>query len=82
MTRGISRLIRAWNRFFANFDLEEMEASIDRNLTILSQFRNRDVNSLFDEDIPCIKNLFHDFLVSLQCTRDNRKSSFITKCII
>lgn len=66
--KGISRLIRAWNRFYANFDLEEMKACIDRNLTILSQFRSRDINSLSDQDTPYIKNLFDDFLVSLQRT--------------
>lgn len=74
MTRGISRLIRAWNRFYANFDLESMKGCIDRNLGALNNFRNRDINSLSEEDIPSIRNLFNDFLISLQRTRDNRKS--------
>ncbi len=74
MTRGISRLIRAWNRFYANFDLEAMSACVDRKLIILGQFRDRDINSLSEVDNPVIRNLFNDFLVSLQRTRDNRKS--------
>ena len=74
MTRGISRLIRAWNRFYANFDPQSMSAGIDKNLTDLNHFRNRDINSLSEEDIPCIRNLFNDFLGSLRRTRDNRKS--------
>jgi len=74
MTQGISRLVRAWNRFFANFDLESMTACVDRNLTALSNSRNRNINSLSEEDITRIKNLFNDFLISLQRMRDNRKS--------
>jgi len=74
MTRGISRLIRAWNRFYANFDLEAMSGCIDRNLAVLNQFRNRNINSLSEVDIPPIRNLFNDFLVSLRRVRDNRKS--------
>lgn len=74
MTRGISRLIRSWNRFYAKFDLEAMSACIVRNLAILDEFRERDINSLSDADTFAIRNLFNDFLISLQRKPDNRKS--------
>jgi len=74
MTRGISRLIRSWNRFYANFDLEAMSTCIVRNLAILNEFRSRDIGSLSEADTPAIKNLFNDFLISLQRKPDNRKS--------
>ena len=74
MARGISRLIRSWNRFYAKFDLEAMSACIVRNLAILDEFRERDINSLSEADTFAIKNLFNDFLVSLQRKPDNRKS--------
>jgi hypothetical protein len=74
MTGGISRLIRSWNRFFANFDLEAMSACIGRNLGILGEFRNRDISSLSEADTSAIKDLFNDFLVALQRKPDNRKS--------
>lgn len=74
MTRGISRLIRSWNRFFAKFDLEAMSACIFRNQAILNEFRNRDIASLSEADTSAVKDLFNDFLVSLQRKPDNRKS--------
>jgi hypothetical protein len=74
MTRGISRLIRSWNRFFANFDLETMSACIVRNQATLNEFRNRDIASLSETDTSAITNLFNDFLISLQRKSDNRKS--------
>jgi hypothetical protein len=74
MTNGISRLIRSWNRFYANFDLEATSACIARNLSILGDFRSRDTSSLAEADTPAMKNLFNDFLVSLQRKTDNIKS--------
>jgi len=74
MTRGISRLIRSWNRFYAKFDLDAMSVCISRYQSTLNQFRNRDISSLSETDNSNIRILFKDFLVSLQRKPDNRKS--------
>ncbi len=74
VTRGISRLIRSWNRFYANFGLEAMSACIVRNQATLNGFRNRHIASLSEADTSAIRDLFKDFLVSLQRKPDNRKS--------
>lgn len=74
MAQGIQRLIRAWNRFYANFDLNELSNCLNRNMTTLSNFRNRDISTLSDDDSETIRNLFIQFLDALKRTNDNRKS--------
>ncbi len=74
MALGIQRLIRSWNRFFANFDLDKLRNCLEKNMLVLSNFRNRNISTLSDDDSESIKNLFNQFLDALKRTRDNTKS--------
>ena len=74
MAQGVNRLIRSWNRFFANFDLNGLVNCIDRNLSVLDGYRARDIESLSDNDEDGIKDLFNEFLDALKRTSDNAKS--------
>lgn len=74
MAQGVNRLIRSWNRFFANFDLNGLANCIDRNLSILNRYRARDIESLSDGDENGIKNLFNQFLDALKRKSDSVKS--------
>ncbi len=74
MAQGIQRLIRAWNRFYANFDLEELSRCLNRNMTILTEFNNRNISTLADSDSDTIRNLFNQFLDALKRTLDNQRS--------
>jgi hypothetical protein len=74
MAEGVSILIRGWNYLFANFNLESLVDCIKNNLKTLNEFRNRKIDSLSDNDGDKIKNLFDDFLNSLQRIADKKKS--------
>ena len=74
MAEGIQRIIRGWNRFYANFDFDELVNCLDRNITILSHFRNRNIGTLSDDDSETIRNLFNQFLDALKRVSDNVKS--------
>lgn len=74
MAQGIQRLIRSWHRFYANFDFDELSNCLDRNMAILSEFTNRNISTLSDDDSETIRNLFNQFLDALKRTRDNSKS--------
>jgi hypothetical protein len=50
MAQGIQRLIRSWHRFYANFDFDELVNCLNRNMTTLSDFRNRNIGTLSDDD--------------------------------
>lgn len=75
MAKGISKLIRSWNRFYANFDFDRLVNCIDTNLPILDEFRNRSIESLSDDDSEKIKEVFNRFLNALKRISDNRKSA-------
>ncbi len=74
MAEGVSRLIRSWNRFFANFDLDELVKCIDENMKTLNRFRNRNISSFSNKNEEIIKDLFNQFLVSLRRTLDKVES--------
>ena len=75
MAKGISRLIRSWNRFYANFDLERLANCIDINLPPINEFRNRNINSLSSDDSEEIRQIFNQFLDALKRRSDNQKSA-------
>ena len=74
MARGVQRLIRAWNRFYANFDLDGVAGSIGRNLSLVNDLRARDIGSFACCDVAAVKALFNDFLGALERTNDHKKS--------
>jgi len=75
MAKGIERIIRGWNRFYANFDFYNLVSCIERNLRTLEEFRNRDISSLSEGDVPIIEDLFNLFLDALKRKIDGRKSA-------
>lgn len=74
MANGLSILVRGWNRFYANFDLDRLAKCVETNLQTIDSFRNRDIKSLSNADTDEIKSLFYQFLDALQRQSDNRKS--------
>jgi len=74
MAKGIERIIRGWNRFFANFDFDVLVNCIENNISTLEIFRNRDIKTLSEADTHIIEILFNLFLDALQRKPDSRKS--------
>jgi hypothetical protein len=75
MARGIERLIRGWNRFYAHFDFSKLADCINRDLDVLSQLRTRDIGSFTDSDESTVQTLFNDFLEALRRKDDNVASA-------
>jgi hypothetical protein len=78
MVVGISRIIRGWNRFYANFDHDDVAGCIKRNLGLLAEYRHRDISSLRKEEADVIKLLFREFTDALKRKSDKRKSPVST----
>jgi len=74
MAKGINRIVRGWNRFYANFDFDSLVKCIEINFAELNQFKNRDIETLSDDDTDVIKNLFIQFNEALKRTKDGAKS--------
>ena len=74
IAKGIERLIRCWNRFYANFNFEELVECIKRNFPVVNEFRDRNIDSLSDDDSQGIKYLFNQFLGALKRKIDGRMS--------
>ena len=74
IAKGIQRLIRCWNRFYANFNFEELVMCVERNKPVIEEFRGRDIKSLSDDDWKGIRNLFNQFLGALKRNIDGRMS--------
>ena len=74
MAQGVERLIRSWNRFFANFNFDELSECIDKNIKELSSFRKRNIMGLKEADCENIKKLFNEFLIALRRSSDDVKS--------
>lgn len=75
MAKGISRLIRVWNRFFANFDIDELIGCIDKNINTINKFRERNIASLLENDNEKIRALFNELLYVLRRIKDDAKSA-------
>lgn len=43
MARGVRRLIRSWNRFYANFSLSDLTLFLEENFKPLNTFKNRHI---------------------------------------
>lgn len=74
MARGIERLIRSWNRFFANFDIDALVKCLEANILTINKFKDRHINSLTDDDIESVNILFDHLLDPLKRMRDRVKS--------
>ena len=74
MATGIQRLIRSWNRFYANFSLSDLTRFLNDNLEPLSRFRNRHNFSLSEADDIQIRQLFQGLLQALKRETDGALS--------
>lgn len=75
MSMGIHRLIRSWNWLYSNFDINKLVECINVNLSALSGYRKRNINSLSDKDHERIIDTFEQFLEALKRKYDNQKSA-------
>lgn len=66
MTDGLAVLLLSWNQAFYGFggelDYNSLEKFLDRNLTIIESFRQRDISSLSHDDEKIIQIIFNDLL--------------------
>ena len=75
MAKGVERIIRGWNRFFANFDFDGLVNCIENSLENLKDFRNRDISNLSEADNDIIERMFNHFIEALKRKSDGRKSA-------
>lgn len=74
MARGVSVLIRGWNHFYANFDIDSLTRCIEGNLIALEDFSKRHINTLSDADDEAVRNIFNEFVDALRRVKDNKAS--------
>lgn len=74
MARGIQRLIRSWNRFYANFSFSDLTHFMDDNIEELSRYGDRHILSLSEANNDAISQLFQKLLQALKRERDGALS--------
>jgi len=74
MAEGIHELIKGWNRFYSDIDLQKLSTCIKKNQTTLTGLKGRHIISLSNKDIPIIEDLFRQFLSALARVKDDRES--------
>lgn len=75
MAKGISRLIRSWNYLYANFAFNNLVECIDKNLSVIEEFRKRNISSLSENDYEKITEIYDQFLDGLKRQKDGQKSA-------
>src|SRR5258708_1647776 len=69
MADGLGVLLLTWNQAFYRYgplSFEKLEQCIERNLSQLSQYRNKSILDLQAQDEPHVERLFGDFLGALK----------------
>ncbi len=74
MARGVQRLIRSWNRFYANFSLSDLTYFMVGNIEELSAYRDKQILDLSEADNDTISQLFQKLLRALKRERDGALS--------
>jgi hypothetical protein len=74
MARGVQRLIRSWNRFYANFNFSDLTHFMADNIEELNAYRDRHILALSEADNDAIYGLFHKLLQALKRERDGALS--------
>jgi hypothetical protein len=74
MAKGVQRLIRSWNRFYANFSLSDLTRFLDDNIGCLNTYKNRHIFDLSETDDTQIRQLFHGLLQALKREADGALS--------
>lgn len=74
MARGVQRLIRSWNRFYANFSLSDLTHFMDDNIEDLNTYKDKHILDLSDTDDDRICQLFQKLLQALKREADGALS--------
>jgi hypothetical protein len=74
MARGVQRLIRSWNRFYANFSLSDLTHFMDDNIEHLNVYKGKHILDLSEVDDDRICQLFQKLLHALKRETDGRLS--------
>lgn len=69
MAAGVEIIIRGWSPRFSGYDRQDVVSCIERNISVLSSFRDRHITSLEDDDSESVKGLFNEFLDALKIFR-------------
>jgi hypothetical protein len=70
MARGIQRLIRSWNRFYANFSLSDLTHFMGENIEDLNIYKDKHILDLSGADDDRICQLFQKLLRALKREAD------------
>jgi hypothetical protein len=76
MADGLGVLLLTWNQAFyryGSFDFDKLENTIANNLGKLEEFRKRSITTLSKADEPKIKEIFNEFMESLQIASGKMK---------
>jgi hypothetical protein len=74
MARGVQRLIRSWNRFYANFSFLDLTHFIGDNINELSAYKDKHILALSEADEDGISQLFQKLLQALKRESDGALS--------
>ena len=74
MARGVQRLIRSWNRFYANFSLSDLAHFMGDNIENLNTYKDKHILDLSDADDDRICQLFQKLLQALKREADGALS--------
>ena len=74
MAKGVQRLIRSWNRFYANFSLSDLTRFLQENIESLNTYKSRNILDLAESDDDIIRPLFQGLLQALKRERDGALS--------
>jgi len=75
MADGLGVLLLTWNQAFyrtQSFDFDELEMSLERHLEQLEKFRNREIDTFSESDVPAVERIFTDFLNATQLQSGSR----------
>jgi hypothetical protein len=74
MAGGVQRLIRSWNRFYANFNLSDLTHFMGDNIEHLNIYKSKHILDLSEADDNRIRQLFQKLLQALKREVDGRLS--------
>ena len=74
MAKGVQRLIRSWNRFYANFSLSDLTHFLQDNIESLNAYKSRHILDLAESDDDLIRQLFQGLLQALKREGDGALS--------
>lgn len=74
MARGVQRLVRSWNRFYANFSFSDLTRFMGDNIGDLNTYRDKHIRDLNDADDDRIRQLFKKLLQALKREADGALS--------